>query len=92
MKNMAVLNENNVIINIVCCNDDEEQTSNLIEYGSEDIVIIGGDYFENVFYPPRPYLSWNRNNKEWVAPIPKPDDRSIIWDWDETNQEWKPFI
>jgi hypothetical protein len=46
---------------------------------------------EDIFIPPQPYASWNRNGSTWVAPVAYPiDDKFYKWDeelgvWVETK-------
>lgn len=44
----------------------------------------------DVFLLPQPYPSWilNTENYEWEAPIPKPQNDSINYEWNEETQEW----
>lgn len=103
-KNMAVLDENNVVVNIVVVHEDTPETPTLIEYNDNDPAYIGGDYFEGKFYPPKPYPSWIRGTYRisqhnldtkhgWVAPKPIPDipeeHEGIERVWDETKKDWK---
>lgn len=52
---------------------------------------IGDSYNESldVFVVPKPYPSWTFDNtqKDWVAPIPIPDDLNI-YGWQEQEQRW----
>jgi hypothetical protein len=87
-KTMAVLDTNNNVINIIVCDDSEQETSQLITYTDNNPAYMDGDYFEGYFYPPKPFLSWIRDNQgNWVAPIPLPGDGNA-YDWDEENQQW----
>ena len=45
----------------------------------------------DVFLLPQPYPSWilNTENYEWEAPIPKPQDDNVNYEWDEENGKWK---
>lgn len=53
---------------------------------------IGYKYDEqrDAFIPPKLYESWvlNESTCKWEAPIPYPSDEQV-YDWDETNQEWR---
>lgn len=52
------------------------------------------DPTNQIFYPPKPYPSWNLNVQEarWQSPIgdaPKdPNKPYEVWAWNETNQSW----
>ena len=83
-RQIAILNDENVVINIVI---DDIVPSNGIEYFDLNPAFIGGDLFEGIFYPPKPFPSWLRNSGEWIAPIPKPDG---AWIWNEDNLIWIP--
>lgn len=49
---------------------------------------IGGEYVDKEgFFPPKPYPSWIKNGKEWVAPKQQPSSAGD-WRWNEENQEW----
>lgn len=87
MKNMAILDQNNIVINIIVVEDDEIQLENHIIYTNENPAYIGGDYFDNYFYAPQPYPSWTRDKGIWIPPIPYPDDNKN-YDWNEKNQSW----
>lgn len=45
---------------------------------------------KNLFYPPRPHVSWKLNDHtmEWEAPSPQPEGR---WYWNEDEKSWAPF-
>lgn len=91
-KNMAVLNANNQVINIIVCSDDETETPTLVAYDSNNPAYIGGDYYEGYFYPPKPFLSWSRGSYgEWASPIPYPDGE-LMYEWNEEQGDWIPSI
>ena len=85
MKKYAILNENNVVLNI-CVADDNWQQENCVEYTNENPAYIGGDYVDNYFYAPQPYPSWTRNTGNWQSPTPRPD--GMGWYWDESSLSW----
>jgi hypothetical protein len=85
MKNVALLNESNIVLNIIVVKDDFEQ-ENYVEYSDENPAFIGGDFYEGHFYPPQPYLSWVRLNGNWQPPTPRPE--GISWYWNEAKQVW----
>jgi hypothetical protein len=89
-KNMAVLNDNNEVVNIIICNDDELETSNLITYTDSNPACIGGTFDSGYFYPPQPFKSWVKNAGIWNAPIPIPEDVSMQkqYFWDEASLSW----
>ena len=88
MKNMAVLDENGVVLNVVVCADDEPETVNLLSYSDDNPAFIGGDYVGGFFYPPQPFPSWLRVSGEWVSPIPYPSEEGR-WQWSEEDQQWQ---
>lgn len=91
-KNMAVLNEQNEVINIIVCADDATETSTLIAYDSGNPAYIGGDFYNGYFYPAKPFPSWSRGTAgEWTAPIPYPDGE-LMYKWNEDQGEWIPSI
>jgi hypothetical protein len=86
MKNYALLDENNFVINISIA-DQNWDSSGWVEYSNSNPAIIGGDYYEGFFYPPQPFDSWTRNNGHWEAPTPKPETEGF-WIWNEESGEW----
>jgi hypothetical protein len=87
-KNMAVVNDNNEVINIIVCNNDEPETSNLITYTDLKPAGIGYKYdaVNNVFIAPQPYLSWTLDsNFNWQPPTAKPEG---LYYWDEETLSW----
>ena len=86
-KNVAVLNNNNKVINIIVVNDNYELNENEIIYTNENPAAISGDYVENYFYFPQPYPSWTRLEGKWIPPIPYPSDGNK-YIWDESNLSW----
>jgi len=47
------------------------------------------DAVNDVFYPPKPYNSWNLNQSTWIweAPTPMPTDGKK-YRWNESTQTW----
>ena len=86
-KNMAVLDENNNVINVIVCEDVQPETATQITYTDANPAYIGGDYVDGYFYTPQPYPSWTRDSGIWVAPIPMPDD-GLPYIWNEETQSW----
>ena len=85
-KNMAVIDDNGLVLNIICCDDNELENDNLIVYSESNPAYIGGDYVDGYFYAPQPFASWSRNKGEWIAPTPMPVDDKCYWD--EENLQW----
>lgn len=89
MKNFALLDENNKVINISVANETWDSTG-WIEYENKDCGIdFTYDAIRNVFIPPQPWSSWilNENTCRWEAPIPYPTDGKL-YAWFETNKQW----
>ena len=88
MKNYALLNENNVVINISIADNDWDSTG-WIEYTSINPAHIGGDYLDGFFYPPKPYPSWVRNLSTylWESPVAMPTDDKR-YTWNEVTTSW----
>lgn len=76
-----------VVVNLILTEDDMPETETLITYETDNPAYIGGDYFDGMFYPPKPYESWLRDNGSWVPPVPYPD-RYKIYRWDEESTSW----
>jgi hypothetical protein len=55
-KNVAILDENNKILNVILCNEDYELKEYEVFYTDENPAFIGGDYDPdaNAFIAPRP--------------------------------------
>jgi hypothetical protein len=85
MKNFALLNDQNIVVNI-SIGDDNWSDNNWIEFTNDNPAYIGGDYVDGYFYPAQPYASWTRNNGQWVSPSPRPE--GINWYWDESTLSW----
>jgi hypothetical protein len=90
MKNFALLDENNIVVNISIANNNWDSTG-WIEYNLDNPASIGGDYVDSYFYTPQPYPSWNRNKGQWQPPVPYPTDE-LMYEWDEELTDWKPII
>ena len=86
MKKYALLNDNNIVINISIANDVWDNTG-WIEYTDNNPASVGGDYVNDYFYCVQPYASWTRDNGRWLPPSPMPTEG--IWVWDEENLMWQ---
>jgi hypothetical protein len=78
--NVAVLDENNKVVNVIVVNEDYELDVNEIVYTDVNPAFIGGDYIEAYFYPPQPFASWIRSQGKWIAPKPYPAEGWYFWD------------
>jgi hypothetical protein len=52
------------------------------------------DSINQIFYPQKPYSSWNLNIQEarWQSPIgdrPQNDDPKVFYRWNENTQSWE---
>jgi len=86
-KNMAVLDNNNKVINIIVASDDTQENNNLITYTENNPAFIDGDYIDGYFYSPQPYPSWTRDNGNWLPPVAHPNDGKF-YSWDEATLTW----
>lgn len=85
MRNYALVNENNIVLNI-CIADSNWDSTGWIEYTNTNPAYIGGDYVDGYFYAPQPYPSWTRDNGHWQPPTPRPTEG--FWYWDEAMLNW----
>ena len=91
-KNVAIINDNGIVIAINVYPDNYELGSNQILVTNP--AYVGGDYVDGYFYPPQPYPSWTRNNGNWISPIPKPiltEEQMLerkYYTWNEETQNW----
>ena len=49
------------------------------------------DQEKDAFIPPKPYDSWTLNETTciWEAPIPYPDEKGKLYNWNEDNKSWQ---
>lgn len=89
--------ENNIVINVVVCNDPVLLSQgNWIETFrsgvQKKIAGIGYTYNSTIFsfIPPKPYDSWILDEKtcKWNAPIEKPEGNYC---WNESEQKWEIY-
>jgi len=90
MKTFALLDENNLVVNVIIADDnfinslpDKDSYVELTDGG------IGWSYNGNNFIPPQPYPSWvlNETTRRWEAPIPYPPDNKRYF-WNEESLSW----
>ena len=86
MKNLALLDENNKVLNISLANDDWV-AEGWVEYTNDNPAQIGGYYVDGYFYAPQPFPSWIMNKGQWEPPIPAPNNSPFIY-WDEDLGDW----
>jgi hypothetical protein len=57
---------------------------------------IGYTYDDNrdAFIPPQPYPSWllDEDTCQWQAPVPYPEDDSVIYNWNEEQGDWEATV
>ena len=87
MRFFAQLNENNIVLN-TSVGRDGWQSEGWVEFTVENPAYIGGDYLGGYFYAPQPYPSWSRNQGNWEAPVPYPNE-GLMYDWNEELTDWK---
>jgi hypothetical protein len=87
MKNFALLNKKNFVINISIADENWDSTG-WVEYIDQPCG-IGYEFnkIENIFIAPQPYPSWIRVGSFWNAPIDYPIDGADYL-WNEENQSW----
>lgn len=85
MKQLALLDENNKVLNIVIADDNWESVG-YVEYTNNNLAFIDGYFIEGYFYPPQPFASWIRDNGNWQPPTPRPTEG--FWYWDEPTLTW----
>lgn len=96
MSTYAKINAENIVENIISCDEDNiyTQSGKHIKV-TEETKVCGSGYFydelNNKFIAPKPFDSWTLdNNFDWVSPKgPSPEGIHI---WNEENQEWVPVI
>jgi hypothetical protein len=87
MKSFALLNQNNLVINISVADDNWDSTG-WLEYTNKNCGIgYTFDAVNDVFIAPQPLASWSLDqNFDWQPPTPMPTEGE--WDWDEDSLSW----
>ena len=100
----ALLDENDFVFNCVLfsTHDNDLINQTMIASGAKKIISccevgiahIGGDLYNNKFYPPKPHNSWNRNEElvDWEAPVAYPEfdpENPIFYIWNEEILNWE---
>jgi hypothetical protein len=91
MKNMAQVDQNNIVINITVAQDDWT-SEGFIEYTASNPASIGFTYdpINKAFIAPQPYPSWSLDsNFNWQAPKPLPSEG--YWIWNEDLGDWVEY-
>jgi hypothetical protein len=86
-KNMAEIDENGFVVNILVCANNEQETATRVNYSQDNPAYIGGTFDGGFFYPPQSYKSWLKDKGSWVAPVPYPTD-GAKYTWDEETTSW----
>lgn len=92
----AKINSENIVENVIVCEDSEITTQNgkhIKITENTKTAAIGHSYNEidNKFIAPKPYDSWLLDeNFDWVSPIG--NSPAGLHVWNEENQEWVPVI
>jgi hypothetical protein len=90
MKDVAVLDINNIVVAVNVHMDDYEVQPYELEVSDETgPAFVGGDYVNGRLYEPQPFPSWTRGDTGWIPPVPRPNEPCF---WDEDAQQWVPFI
>lgn len=86
MKKFALLDENNVVLNISVGADDWSAENWICCPDSTGIGYIY-NHQADVFIAPQPYPSWSLDeNFDWQAPSSRPE--GMGWYWDEDSLSW----
>lgn len=102
MSKYAKINLQNIVENIIECEDSEIYTQNgthIKVTENTGNVSIGFEYSleNNKFIPIKPFDSWvlNEESFTWKAPVDIPNDATVTplgsvinYTWNEENQEW----
>ena len=86
MKTYALLDENNLVLNISIADENWDATG-WVEVPENNPAFIGGDYYLGFFYPEQPFKSWTRSHGKWLPPFEKPKDGKAYY-WDEEISNW----
>ena len=92
----AKINTENIVENIIVCDEDNINTQQGKHVKVTDLTKIAGPgYFynseNNKFIAPKPFDSWTLNeNFDWVSPVG--DSPSGMHVWNEESQEWVAVI
>lgn len=92
----AKINSENIVENVIICEDSEIGTQSGKHIKITDLTknaSIGSAYDaeNNKFIAPKPFESWILNESfDWVSPIGESPAGMHLWN--EENQEWVPVI
>lgn len=96
MINIAKINSENIVENIIVCDQYYVPLDNEIECNeTTGIAVIGGTYNKSInkFISPKPYESWvlDSDGYTWKSLIEKPIDGFKYW-WNEDDSVWVKVI
>lgn len=85
--------KNGVVVDIVLANQEwvslQEEPTEWVEYSDAAPARINGDYIDGLFYTPRPFPSWYRDEDgDWMPPTWYPTEVYHDWQWDEETLSW----
>jgi len=103
MSNYAKVNSENIVENIIVCEDSEigSQNGHHVKVTADtNTPQIGHEYVaeKNKFKAPKPFESWtlNENTLKWESPVDKPQDAEVSvfgtvlnYRWNEEEQSWE---
>lgn len=90
MRKIALLDDNNIVINFILAEDSYTPPEKHIIVSDEQGCGVGFKYYEGKgFAAPQPYPSWLFDTEVlfWYAPVPKPRDGNN-YIWNEEAQTW----
>lgn len=96
--NYALIDNEGKVVNLIVFESENQELAEQVltnsgfsvgKFSNDENVIVGGYYFNDRFYPLKPFESWIPNPDEpaWIAPVPKPD--SGFWKWNEDTLSWQ---
>jgi hypothetical protein len=96
MNMYARLNENNVVINVEVADPEwvnsQPNPSFYVQATENNKPAIGGDYFNGLFYPIKPFESWLRDGQgNWIAPVENTLNLPTCF-WNEETLTWIQHI
>lgn len=98
IKDYAFLDKDNIVVNVVIIDDEEDETlfqkiaeqHNAVKWLDTSvygITEINGHFDGERLWVEKPFPSWVKGDKEWVAPVPYPSD-GLNYYWEESALEW----
>ena len=99
----AFINQHGIVLSVLLFSEHDENLLNQVKdsFNFSDYKLcsefetayVGGEFYNNKFYPIKLYESWIRNEElgTWEAPIPYPaveEGSDEIYTWDEPTTSW----